>query len=152
MPLAPVYTYSGTVKTTDRVDTERNRGVDDPGHHHPSGHEIRKVAAKRMARMGWLAVAAMTMLTFVSVAFLRSTLRGPSGRYIPGYDRALRDFRDQIMQIDVNDEEAVKQGMEQIVRNRPLWHNTEIENDILSKVSEINGLQRSRPAPREAPK
>jgi len=127
------------VKTTNQADVDRDRDADEPGHHRLSGHEIRDADAKRMTKMGWLAVGAMTLVTLLALVLMRQPHgidHGHGGP--PEYQKALRDFRDQIMQVDVNDAEAVKHAREQIRANRSLWHGERIEPDIVSKLHALD--------------
>jgi hypothetical protein len=55
----------------DQMDVDRDRDVDEPGHHHVSGHEIHEADTKRTARMGWLAVGAMMLVTLLVLVCLQ---------------------------------------------------------------------------------
>jgi len=117
--------------------SDRDRYVNEPGHHHLSGHEIHEADAKRMAKMGWLAVGAMTLVALLSLWFVMDR-PGPSHGPDPVCRTSLLDFRNEIMQVDINNEEAVKHAKEQIGATRSFWHATMIEPDILGKLSEFN--------------
>lgn len=138
---------STTSRTTEaRAARRRARGEEEQDEHHVDAHKLHEADDKRMAKIGWMAVGGLTLVTLLVLVFVMNSHNSKVAEE-QEYQKGLKDFVARLEQVNLNNEAAVKAGLELINANRSVdvtnrntgWNGTTIQDKVLGKKSQFNG-------------
>ncbi|HEX6812398.1 MAG TPA: hypothetical protein VF384_12290 [Planctomycetota bacterium] len=106
-------------------------------HHEVDPRKVREADAKRMARIGWMVVGGLTLVTGIVLLFVMNT-HGTREAQEKAYQDSLQAFLTNILSADLESEESIRQKKDMIAKPPVPWRGSKIQEQVSQHLLKLN--------------
>jgi hypothetical protein len=125
-------------EAADDDDRPRKRHTANDGHERIDVRKLQEKENKKIAMIGWMAVGGLVLITGIVLLVVMSN-HSARDEAVERRKKEILEFRNQVMNVPMNDEQALVKMRDHIDANKKLYRGTPIETEITQQRTAIVG-------------